>query len=234
MNFLMKKLINRINGFYYYFFDSYAKKSYSQEGEDLILQRFFEKQTMGFYVDVGAHHPRRYSNTYLFYKKGWSGINIDAMPNSMKRFDKFRPRDINIEKPISGKKQILKYYAFNESALNGFSKKISEERNGKNGYFLKFTRDIETCTLEGILDNHLPENKNIDFLSIDVEGLDFEVLKSNNFEKYRPKLILIELIGINLSSIENNEVYKYLKKIDYYIYGKAIHTVFFVDNKFKD
>ena len=80
----------------------------------------------------------------------------------------------------------------------------------------------------------MPENQNIDFLSIDAEGLDFEVLKSNNFEKYRPKIILIELIGIDLSSIENNEVYKYLKKIDYSIYGKAIHTVFFVDNKFKD
>ena len=234
MNFSIKKLISRINGFYYYVFDGYAKKSYSQEGEDLILQRFFEKQTVGFYVDVGAHHPRRYSNTYLFYKKGWSGINIDAMPNSMKRFDKYRPRDINIEKPISEKKQILKYYAFNESALNGFSKEISEQRNGKNGYFLKFTCDIETCTLEEILENHLPENQNIDFLSIDAEGLDFEVLKSNNFEKYRPKIILIELIGIDLSSIENNEVYKYLKKIDYSIYGKAIHTVFFVDNKFKD
>ena len=103
MNFNIKKLISRISNVRYYFFDGYAKKSYSQEGEDLILQRFFEKQAVGFYVDVGAHHPRRYSNTYLFYKKGWSGINIDAMPNSMKRFDKYRPRDINIEKPISEK-----------------------------------------------------------------------------------------------------------------------------------
>ena len=90
--------------------DGYATKSYSQEGEDMILKRLFGGQKFGFYVDVGAHHPKRFSNTYYFYKKGWRGINIDAMPGSMIAFDKLRPRDINIERPISDKKQILTYY----------------------------------------------------------------------------------------------------------------------------
>jgi len=76
------------------YFDGYALKSYSQEGEDMILRRLFEKQLTGFYVDVGAHHPKRFSNTYFFYKQGWHGINIDAMPGSMKLFEKIRPRDI--------------------------------------------------------------------------------------------------------------------------------------------
>jgi len=230
INFFLPQSLKKImTDFYVHYFDGYAKKSYSQEGEDMILQRFFEKQNTGFYVDVGAHHPRRFSNTYLFYKKGWSGINIDAMPNSMKRFNRSRPRDINIEKPISEKKQILTYYGFNEPALNGFSKELSEERNGKGGYFIKFTYDIETSTLEEILDNNLPDNQKIDFLSIDVEGLDFEVLKSNNFEKYKPKVILIEMLGISLSSIENNEVYKFLKNNNYSIYAKAVNTVIFIN-----
>ena len=112
--------------------DGYALKSYSQEGEDMILRRLFEKQQTGFYVDVGAHHPKRFSNTYFFYKKGWKGINIDAMPDSMKPFNKIRPRDINIEKPVSDKKQVLTYYAFNEPALNGFSKELSDERKNAN------------------------------------------------------------------------------------------------------
>jgi len=229
---LPQRFTRKIADFYGYYFDGYAQKSYSQEGEDMILQRFFEKQETGFYVDVGAHHPRRFSNTYLFYKKGWNGINIDAMPNSMKQFNKSRPRDINIEKPISEKKQILTYYGFNEPALNGFSRELSEERNGKNGYFIEFTHNIETCTLEEILNNNLPDNQEIDFLSIDVEGLDFEVLKSNNFEKYRPKVILIELLGSSLSSIENNEISKFLEKINYSIYAKAVNTVIFVEQKF--
>src|SRR5829696_7661265 len=81
--------------------DAYSRKSYSQEGEDLILERIFLEQKKGFYVDVGAHHPKRFSNTFLFYKLGWFGINIDAMPGSMSAFESARPRDINLEVAIA-------------------------------------------------------------------------------------------------------------------------------------
>jgi FkbM family methyltransferase len=224
----IKKLVDVKNNY----FDVYSLKSYSQEGEDMILRRLFEKQHIGFYIDVGAHHPKRFSNTYFFYKKGWNGINIDAMPESMKPFDKIRSRDINIEKPVSDKKQVLTYYAFNEPALNGFSKELSEERNGKGNNFVEFTKDIETSTLEEILDNHLPINQQIDFLSIDVEGLDFMVLKSNNFDKYKPKVILIEILGSSLSNIEENEITKFLRDFNYSVYAKAVNTVIFISEEF--
>jgi len=229
---LPKSAIKRLVDVKNNYFDGYALKSYSQEGEDMILRRLFEKQQFGFYVDVGAHHPMRFSNTYFFYKKNWRGINIDAMPDSMKPFERIRPRDINIEKPVSDKKQVLTYYAFNEPALNGFSKELSEQRDGQGNYFIKFTKDIETSTLEEILDENLPKNQDIDFLSIDVEGLDFMVLKSNNFEKYKPKVILIEILGSSLNDIENNEISKYLKGYDYSIYAKAVNTVIFISNQF--
>lgn len=214
------------------YFNGYATQSFSQEGEDMILKRLFENKQAGFYVDVGAHHPKRFSNTYYFYQKGWRGINIDAMPGSMKAFDKTRTRDINIEKPVSDKKQILTYYAFNEPALNGFSKELSEQRDGQENYFITFTKDIETATLEEILDQYLPQTQVIDFLSIDVEGLDLMVLKSNNFEKYKPKVILIEILESSLFNIENNEITKYLKLHDYTIYAKAVNTVFFIYHDF--
>jgi len=209
------------------YFDSYALKSYSQEGEDMILRRLFEKQKTGFYVDVGAHHPKRFSNTYFFYKLGWRGINVDAMPGSMIAFNRMRPRDINIEKPVSNKKQLLTYYAFNEPALNGFSKELSEERDGKGSYFVKFTKDIETSTLEEILDDNLPKVQSIDFLSIDVEGLDFNVLKSTNLEKYHPKVILVEILNSSLVDIQVNEIYKFLTDAGYELYAKAVNTVIF-------
>ena len=211
-------------------FDGYSVKSYSQEGEDMILKRIFEEQKEGFYVDVGAHHPKRFSNTYFFYKKGWSGINIDPMPNSMKLFDRIRPRDINIEKPISDKKEILTYYSFDEPALNGFSKELSDERNKLEHYCLKSTIDIETSTLEEILDKNLSNNKIIDFLSIDVEGWDFKVLKSTNFHKYKPKVILVEILNNSLIDIEKNEISIYLKKFNYIIFAKAVNTVIFIEN----
>ncbi|HIB94217.1 MAG TPA: SAM-dependent methyltransferase, partial [Candidatus Lambdaproteobacteria bacterium] len=101
---------------------------FSQEGEDVILRRIFEDQKNGFYIDIGAHHPKRFSNTYYFYDRGWEGINIDATPGSMKIFQKFRPRDINLEIAISEKEQQLTYFMFNEPALNSFSKSLSDKR----------------------------------------------------------------------------------------------------------
>ena len=209
------------------YFDSYALKSYSQEGEDMILMRLFENQKMGFYVDVGAHHPKRFSNTYFFYKLGWKGINVDAMPGSMTAFNRIRPRDINIEKPVSNKKQLLTYYAFNEPALNGFSKELSEERDGKGSYFVKFTKDIETSTLEEILDDNLPKVQSIDFLSIDVEGLDFNVLRSTNLEKYHPKVILVEILNSSLADIQISKIYQFLTDAGYELYAKTVNTVIF-------
>lgn len=211
---------------------SYATQSFSQEGEDMILRRLFENQQTGFYVDVGAHHPKRFSNTYYFYKKGWKGINIDAMPGSMKAFEKIRPRDINIEKPVSDKKEVLTYYAFNEPALNGFSKELSEQRDGLGEFFIQFTKDIETATLEEIFDHNLPKSQQIEFMSIDVEGLDLIVLQSNNFEKYQPKVVLIEILESSLFDIENSEIAKFLKECGYLLYAKAVNTVFFIHNNF--
>ena len=209
------------------YFDGYSLKYYSQEGEDIILKRYFDGQTDGFYVDVGAHHPKRFSNTYLFYRKGWRGINIDAMPRSMVQFNRVRPRDINIEKPVSDKVETLTYYAFNEPALNGFSKEISLSRDGLRDYKVEFTEDITTTTLQLILDEYMPEGKDIDFLSIDVEGLDMQVLRSIDLQKYAPKMILVEILQTDYSGILNSEINKYLTMNDYSLYAKSGNTVFF-------
>lgn len=229
---LPKSVIKFIVNFKNNYLDGYALKSYSQEGEDMILRRIFERQSTGFYVDVGAHHPKRFSNTYFFYKKGWTGINVDAMPGGMKPFENIRSRDINIEKPISSKKQVLTYYAFNEPALNGFSKEISEARDGLNNYKIEFTKDIETSTLEEVLDENLPSNQVIDFLSIDVEGLDFDVIKFMNIKKYRPRVILVEILGSSLSDLQQDLIYKFLIDEDYALYAKAVNTVIFKSNTF--
>jgi len=221
--YLIEKLIIIKNNY----FDGFSLKSYSQEGEDMILRRLFEKQKTGFYVDVGAHHPKRFSNTFFFYKKGWSGINIDAMPNSMRLFDKIRPRDINLEVPISDKKQKLKYYMFNEPALNGFSKDLAEKRDGKDNYKIISERDMETSTLEKILEKNLPSGQEIDFMSIDVEGLDFQVLKSNNWKRFRPKFVLVEVLDSSIKEIANSKEYKYLAEFGYEIFAKTVNTVIF-------
>jgi FkbM family methyltransferase len=202
--------------------------SYSQEGEDRVLARYFEDKNDGFYIDVGAHHPQRFSNTYYFYLRGWCGINIDAMPGCMEIFNKIRSKDINLEVAISNIEQELKYYEFNEPALNGFSRGLSEERDKLENYQIIATHIIKTRQISQILDEYLPVNREIDFLSVDVEGLDLEVLQSNNWDKYRPKLVLAE--SLSTKSVEDllgSEICRYMTSKGYYLHSKLCNTTIF-------
>lgn len=204
------------------------RQFYSQEGEDAVLSRIFEENKNGFYVDVGAHHPKRFSNTYFFYKKGWRGINIDAMPGSMGAFNKDRPLDINLEIPVSDKDEVLTYYIFNEPALNGFSKELSDSRNGLRQYKIIATKELKTRTLASILDEFMLARQAIDFLSIDVEGLDFQVLNSNNWDKYRPEVVLVEALGgVNLVDILACETNLFMETKGYSLFAKTFNTLFF-------
>ena len=209
-----------------------ANLCYSQNGEDLILNRFLENKEKGFFIDVGAHHPIRFSNTYLFYKKGWSGINIDAMPGSMTKFNKIRPKDINIENGIGIKKDKLTFYQFNESALNTFSKEEAFSKN-KSGYKIMKSNLVNVDTLENILDKYIPENTQIDFLNIDAEGKDEEVLISNNWEKYKPNYILIEILREEDIDDTSSSIKKFLKSKDYIPINKIFDTYIFKKNSIK-
>jgi FkbM family methyltransferase len=209
--------------------DIYAQDSYSQEGEDRILYRIFERQSSGFYVDVGAHHPKRFSNTYIFYKRGWRGINIDAMPGSMQEFKKLRPRDTNIECAIAKEQKELTFFMFNEPALNSFDKELSLHRSETSNYVIIEEKKIQTKTLEEILMQFLPDGKKIDFLSVDVEGFDLEVLQSNNWNRFKPTYILVECLDQNdgIEGILQNDVYKYLIAQGYVFFAKTFNTVIF-------
>ena len=201
--------------------------SYSQEGEDLILKRILGYQINGFYIDIGAHHPTRFSNTKIFYDLGWNGINIDAMPGSMNEFKLQRTRDINLEIGISKERNTLKYFQFNEPALNTFSEKEAKLKDGKNGYKIIKENDIDTFPLAEILDKYEQYFEEIDFMNIDVEGLDLEVLKSNNWEKYKPKIILIESLNSSENWLDGNVIFDLLSIFNYKLVAKTHNTMFF-------
>ncbi len=223
---LPQNVIEKLNIIKNNYFDGYALKSYSQEGEDMILRRLFEKQKKGFYVDVGAHHPFRFSNTYFFYKKGWRGINIDATPGCMRLFNKFRPRDLNLEYAISDSKRVLPYYIFEVAALNTFSKELADNRI-EDGRILLREEKIRLYPLSKILDDHLGRDAKIDFMSVDAEGFDFSVIKSNDWDKYRPTVILVESLDFDLANYGESEMYNYLSGTGYKLFAKTINTLFF-------
>ena len=169
-------------------FKGYAKQSYSEDGIDLILKHLIGNKKI-FYIDIGANHPFRHSNTYLFYKTGSEGINIDATPGSMRIFNKTRSRDLNLEVAISNKRKYLNFYLFKMSPFNGFDEKLSMKRSKIHD--IKGSKIIKTIRLSEIL-NNLSHDKAIDLLSIDTEGHDLNVLKSNDWRKYRPTYIIVE------------------------------------------
>lgn len=199
---------------------------YGQDGEDLILDRLLERQARGFYVDVGAHHPARFSNTYMFYQRGWRGINIDAMPGSMKMFECVRPRDINIECGVAGKAGKLMYYRFNEPALNTFDAAEAQLKN-KPPYQLLDIVEVTVERLDVLLERHLPDGQEIDFLSVDVEGKDEEVLRSNDWSRYRPRFILAETLRTDMLGMSECPVVRFLLSVGYKPVAKAYNTSFF-------
>lgn len=206
----------------------FRAESYSQEGEDLVLARMFDGQPAGFYVDVGALHPIRFSNTHLLYRRGWRGINIDATPGSMEAFQKWRPRDVNIECLVSTETGSRPYYVFNEPALNTMSEDLAQQRSAENAlYRVVQTMKLRARPLSDILDEHLPPGQSIDYFTIDVEGADLEVLKSNDWTRYRPKLVIAELLATDLSELGQHEVSKFLAAQGYRPIAKQHNSVFF-------
>lgn len=200
--------------------------SYSQEGEDLILGRVFESKASGFFVDVGALHPVRFSNTYKFYELGWNGINIDATPGSMELFTRMRPRDVNLEVPISDTAQTLPYYIFNEPALNTFSKELADERNGKDIYKIEKVVKIRTQTLGEVLKAHVPPNTLIDFLTVDVEGFDLKALKSNDWKLFRPTYVLTES-ELPIAKSLDSELVLFMHDTGYDLFARTANTSIF-------
>ncbi|MCL1939104.1 MAG: FkbM family methyltransferase [Desulfovibrionaceae bacterium] len=197
---------------------------HGQEGEDIILERMLSEQENGFFVDVGAHHPTRFSNTYALYRRGWRGINIDATPGSMAVFAQWRPEDINIETAVSDTVEPMAFHMFKEPALNTFDASLAESYI-QAGWERLGTRDVTPRPLADILDGHLPPGMNIDLMSIDVEGEEMGVLRSNNWEKYAPRYLVLEILGTQLIEIMHAPAIIFLRERGYVPISKLAQTV---------
>lgn len=165
------------------------ENSFSQDGEDIIIDKLLGYKKNGFYLEIGAYHPTRLSNTYRFYKRGWSGVTVEPNPEVIKKFKTIRPRDTIVPMGVGAKKGEMNYYHYLIPALNTFSEKQVEE-NKKNGYKVSKISKIKIIDIQELLKKHIGKNK-IDFLSLDVEGWDEEILNSWDWQ-YKPKVICVE------------------------------------------
>ena len=216
-------------------------KYYSFSGVDIVLKKIFYQQEKGFYIDVGCQNPIKNNNTYLLYKKGWEGINIDLDEDNINLFNSARPNDINFNKAVSSDvKDVELYFYHKKSPINTIDKKISEFQRAK----VTSVKKITTDTLNNIISNTKYKNQIFDLLSIDVEGHELEVLKGFDLNKYSPKVIVVEYLDLNASKLEiknlsienvlNSEIYKYLVSKNYILVNNIYCDLVFVNKNFRD
>ena len=196
---------------FYLFYNLYIRnRKYlhngSQFGEDKFLYNLFEKNYVGKYLDVGCFHPTKHNNTSLFYKNGWQGINIDLNPLTIDLFNFMRPNDININTAVSNEESEKTLFFLSENnTQNTLSENqllfLKKHHNLRDEEIIK--KKIQTRRLDNILEENNFDN--IDFMNLDVEGHELEVLKTINFKKTKLKYLCIEMINHNDLSIKNSD-----------------------------
>jgi len=217
----------------------YKKISYSYGGVDLLIDYIFKDQKKGTYIDVGAQHPVSNNNTYLLYKRGWKGINIDLDMENIKLLNLARKKDLNLCEAISSNtKEIDLYFYHDKSPINTVEKNIADSKKTK---FQKIKK-IKTTTLNNILDANKIEH--INYLNIDVEGHEVQVLKGLDLVKYAPDIISVEYLDLTMKKLEfknnnienvlNSTLYKYMIQNNYSLINWSHADLIFTNNNFKD
>jgi FkbM family methyltransferase len=239
--FLSKKNKNIFKYIYYFFQkikkDKHVKKSYSGGAIDLIIDYYFKDKKKGIYIDVGAYHPFKGSNTYKLFSRGWSGINIDLDYQTIDIFNHFRPNDENICAAVSDSVTEKKlFFHHNRSAINTLEERL--------GYRAKEIKTIKTTTLKEILDNSKFKVLDLDFLSIDVEGHELAVIKGLDLEKYPVKIIVIEHQDPEMKKVEfynqniertiQSDIYKYMISKNYILINWLHSDLVFINKKFQN
>ncbi len=179
--------------------------SFSQTWEDLILKHLINKKK-GFYIDLGANHPKHYNNTYYFYNQWWNGINIEPNKQLIRKFQLIRPRDINLQLAWWIGKE-LTFFVFNPNTLSTCDIDTAD-RYKQLGHAMVDSYSVPVMGLASIIEQYAGDII-IDILSVDVEGYDLAILETNNWEKYRPRFIILETLEYsnNESGKKTNNLY---------------------------
>jgi FkbM family methyltransferase len=212
-----------------------SSRSFSQSGEDLIIDFILNNHFATIqpsYLDIGAYDPVKFSNTYLFYERGCSGVLIEPDPDLSANLAKTRPRDRVLNIGVSDKESESDFYLVSPATLNTFSKKeFDQYKIFYPGTTLREIVKTKTKRIGSILDAHFKGG--LDLLSIDVEGLDYQIISSINFKKHRPTVICVESVEYANGNtlIKTNGLSKLLFSKNYFLYADTFINSIFVDRQ---
>ncbi|MDO8950811.1 MAG: FkbM family methyltransferase [Actinomycetota bacterium] len=194
--------------------------SYSQYGEDLVIDVLLGCQAKGVYVDVGANDPVTLSNTLRFSKRGWRGINIEPDTALWSELESQRRDDINLNIGVAPEAGFLTFYKMDPPTLSTFDKGAAEDNLAHPGARIVSETQVVVAPLRQVLDEHL-RGRPVDFLSVDAEGLDLAVLQSNDWHVHRPRLVMVEI------GWRGREIVKYLEEQRYtFVWSNAVNGIF--------
>ena len=202
------------------------RMSMSQFGEDLVLADLFAERPDGFYVDVGAFDPFNLSNTYNLYRRGWRGINLEPVPAHLARFERYRPRDVNLPFAVGdteGTAEFVVNRGF--SSFAGTYRPSPDEDPGT-------PIQVRVRRLDDVLGEHVPAGVRIDLLDVDCEGADAAVLRSNDWERHRPRVVLAERLARSEGGVDDPFVL--LESLGYELRFVLHHTGVFLAPDFHD
>jgi len=196
--------------------------SYSQFNEDLIIDLVFASKDNGYYLDIGANDPSFNSNTKRFYDKGWSGINIEPGKELFNKLCLNRSRDINLNIGVGHSNGMLTFYqVIGDPTLSSFEKEIAYRMAAK--FELPVSEiQIEVMRLVDVFEHYLSD-KQVDFMSVDTEGFDLDVLQSNDWKRFRPTLIMVEIDN------QYNKIFEYMNFCKYTLIFNNEHNGIFID-----
>ena len=197
-------------------------RSFSQFNEDLLIDLLFGSKNNGFYLDIGANDPSFNNNMKRFYDKGWSGINIEPGIDSIKKFCESRIRDINLNIGVGPVKGALTFYqVVGDSTLSSFNEKIAKKMAAKFGLTIDEI-SIDVLRLIDVFEEYV-KDKQVDFMSVDTEGLDLEVLQSNDWDRFRPTLIMVEIDN------QYQQIVEFMSQCNYVLVYNNYHNGIFID-----
>ena len=214
------------------------KKSYSQCGEDMIVN--FIAAALGIsnfkYLDIGAYHPSKLSNTYYFYKNNYTGVCIEPDPTLFREFLLEREKDICLNIGVSGsEKGVSDFYVFEQKTLNTFSSGEAKRYQNEEGQKLETIVPVELCSLNNIIKQYFSVHPS--FISLDIEGMDLEVIRSFDFAAFPVEIFCIETLTFSTNNMEHKveDISEIMHANGYMTYADTyINTIYVKENIWKN
>lgn len=210
-----------------------SRRSFSQSGEDLILQYMFG--ILGIrqvsYLDIGAHHPAYLSNTYLFYLSGGSGVCVEPDPELCAKFVQVRPDDVCLGCGVGETGGNADFYVMSTPTLNTFSRREAERYQTYRNHRIVKVLQVELKTLNQIIGQYFEKAPNL--VSLDIEGMDFAVMSSFDFNTWRPEVFCLETLTYTEDKSERKltELIELMHRNGYITYADTYINTIFVDAK---